>query len=62
MTNYERIAGTVEKVTNLLADDFSNCPPYEYCNHWIEEECVVNPNWDCKNAIIKYLKSESKVK
>jgi len=58
MTNYERLAGTVEKVALLIADDFGNCPPCEYCKHMVGNECQVNPNWDCMNAIINYLNSE----
>ena len=59
LTNLEDLFGTPEKVADILLPLLPAmegwCP---YCKHWIDGECKVNPHWDCKNALVKWLKSK----
>ena len=57
-TIYKDLFGTPEKVAYVLEPLLPTMEGFcKYCNHFINEECSVNPNWDCKNALVNWLNS-----
>lgn len=61
MTNLQKYFGSAEQIAPILEEYLPTietfCP---YCKHWEDGICVVNPNWDCQNALINWLNSATK--
>lgn len=59
LTNLEALFGTPEKIADVLLPMLPTMEGFcQYCKHWNDGECKVNPHWDCKNALINWLKSK----
>lgn len=59
LTNLEALFGTPEKIADVLLPMLPTMEGFcQYCKHWNDGECKVNPHWDCKNALVNWLKSK----
>jgi hypothetical protein len=55
-TNFDSITESPNSLAEILIPMLPTMEGFcEYCKHWIAGECQVNPNWDCKNALINWL-------